>query len=246
MQPAILVFGGTGGIGAAIARALRNDGHAVHLAARDAGRLAALGAEIGAGHTACDVSEGDGITRAVAEAAERGGGALAGICYAVGTINLKPVARLTDADFERDFRVNALGAVKAVQAGLPALKAHAGTASVLLFSTVAVAQGFTAHASVAMAKGAIEGLTVALAAELAPKIRVNCIAPSLTRTPLAAALTGNEAMATAIAQMHPLQRLGEADDIAPLAALLLSDKAGWISGQIIGVDGGRSTLRTKG
>jgi NAD(P)-dependent dehydrogenase (short-subunit alcohol dehydrogenase family) len=167
------------------------------------------------------------------------------VAYAVGTINLKPVGRLSDQDFEQDFQINALGAVRAIQAALPVFKNQAA-ASVLLFSTVAVAQGFTAHASVAMAKGAIEGLTLALAAELAPKIRVNCIAPSLTKTPLAQALTSNDTMANAIAQMHALQRLGEADDIAPLASLLLSPEAGWITGQIIGVDGGRSTLRTKG
>jgi NAD(P)-dependent dehydrogenase (short-subunit alcohol dehydrogenase family) len=111
---------------------------------------------------------------------------------------------------------------------------------------VAVAQGFTAHASVAMAKGAVEGLTLALAAELAPKVRVNAIAPSLTRTPLARALTSSEQMAGAIAQMHAIPRLGEPDDIAALGAFLLSPEAGWITGQIIGVDGGRSTLRTKG
>ena len=97
-----------------------------------------------------------------------------------------------------------------------------------------------------MAKGAIEGLTLALAAELAPKVRVNCIAPSLTRTPLAATLTANESMANAIGQLHAMQRLGEGADIAPLAALLLGDDASWITGQIIGVDGGRSSLRTKG
>ncbi len=246
MQSITLVFGGSGGIGSATARALRAEGRAVHLAARDGARLEALAREIGASFTVADVGEGDDIRRAVEEASAAGGGALAGLCYAVGTINLKPVSRLSDADFERDFRINALGAAKAVQVALPALKAHQGTASVLFFSTVAVAQGFTAHASVAMAKGAVEGLTAALAAELAPKIRVNCIAPSLTRTPLAAALTGNPAMADAIAQLHPLQRLGEPEDVAPLAGLLLSERAGWITGQVIGVDGGRSTLRTKG
>jgi NAD(P)-dependent dehydrogenase (short-subunit alcohol dehydrogenase family) len=171
---------------------------------------------------------------------------LAGLVYAVGTINLKPISRLTPADFEKDFRINSLGAALATQAALPALKAYEGTASVVMFSTVAVAQGFTAHASVAMAKGAIEGLTLALAAELAPNIRVNTIAPSLTRTPLAKALTGNEQMATAIAQMHALPRLGEPEDIANLAAFLISEEAGWMTGQIIGVDGGRSSLRTKG
>ncbi|KAF0127923.1 MAG: short-chain dehydrogenase [Xanthobacteraceae bacterium] len=161
--------------------------------------------------------------------------------------SLKPVARLTDAEFLRDYELNALGAVRAVQAALPALKAHEGpTSSILLVSTVAVAQGFAAHASVSMAKGAVEGLTVALAAELAPKIRVNCVAPSLTRTPLAKALTGSETMANAIAALHAIPRLGEPDDVAALGALLLDAEAGWITGQIIGVDGGRSMLRTKG
>ncbi len=237
----VLIFGGTGGIGAALARRLREQGRAVHLAARDEAKLKALAAEIGATWTVSDVNDPAAIAQAVADAGE----GLDGLAYAVGTINLKPVARLSDADFESDFRVNALGAVRAVQAALPVFKKQE-SASVLLFSTVAVAQGFTAHASVAMAKGAIEGLTLALAAELAPKVRVNCIAPSLTKTELAKALTSNETMANAIAQMHALQRLGEADDIAPLGALLLSPDAGWITGQIIGIDGGRSALRTKG
>ena len=246
MTAPILIIGGTGGIGQAIARRLRAAGTPVHLAAREEQKLAALASEIGASYSLADVLLPETIAPAIEAAAAAGGGALAGLCYAVGTINLKPVGRLTQADFERDFRVNALGAALAVQATLPALKKAEGTASVLLFSTVAVAQGFAAHASVAMAKGAVEGLTLALAAELAPKIRVNCIAPSLTRTPLAAALTANEAMAGAIAQMHALGRLGEAEDIAPLAALLLSPEASWITGQVIGVDGGRSSLRTKG
>lgn len=244
MSDTILIYGGSGGIGSAVARAVRAKGLGVHLVGRDAARLEALAGELGGGFTAGDVGEDGTFGRATQEASA--GGALKGLVYAVGTINLKPVARLSEADFLKDFSVNALGAVKAIQAALPHLKQAEGTAGIVLFSTVAVAQGFAAHASVAMAKGAIEGLTLALAAELAPRIRVNCIAPSLTRTPLAAALTGNEAMAKAIADLHPLQRLGEPADIAPLAALLVSDEASWITGQIVGVDGGRSTLRTKG
>ncbi len=244
MAGTILIYGGSGGIGAATARALHDRDYRLHLVGRDVGRLKALAGEIGAGFTAGDVSD-DALFARAAEAASAGG-ALAGLVYAVGTINLKPVTRLSGEDFLKDFSVNALGAAKAIQAALPALKQAEGTAGIVLFSTVAAAQGFAAHASVAMAKGAVEGLTLALAAELAPKIRVNCIAPSLTRTPLAKALTGNEAMAKAIAELHPMQRLGEPEDIAPLAALLVSQEASWITGQIIGVDGGRSSLRTKG
>ncbi len=242
MADKILIYGGSGGVGAALARRLAAEGRALHLVGRDAGKLAALAAELGAGHSIADAEDASSFARVAAEA----GSGLAGLVYAVGSINLKPLARFSAADFERDFRLNAAGAALAVQASLPALKAHDGTASVVLFSTIAATQGFPAHVSVAMAKGRGGGLTLALAAELAPKVRVNAIAPSLTRTPLAKALTSSEAMATAIAQMHPIPRLGEPDDVAALASFLLSEQAGWITGQVIGVDGGRSTLRPKG
>ncbi|GGD18538.1 SDR family NAD(P)-dependent oxidoreductase [Aureimonas glaciei] len=159
---------------------------------------------------------------------------------------MKPFDRLTEADFLHDFQVNALGAAKVIQACLPALKAAEEGASIVLFSSVAVDQGFAAHASIAMAKGAVVGLVRSLAAELAPSIRVNAIAPSLTNTPLGAKIAASEKMAEAVAKMHPIPRLGRADDMAAMAALLLSPEGGWISGQVIGIDGGRSTLRVKG
>lgn len=238
-----IIIGGSGGIGSAIARQLRQQDQTPFLVGRNAEALKILAQELDTGYAVADVTDRQALTDAITSA----GPQINSITYAVGTINLKPLARLTDADFLRDFEVNALGAVRAVQAALPALKAaEAPTASILLFSSVAVAQGFTAHASIGMAKGAIEGLTMSLAAELAPKIRVNAIAPSLTKTPLAKPLTSNDAMATTIGGLHALQRLGEAEDIAALAALLLMPQSGWITGQVIGVDGGRSTLRTKG
>ena len=178
----------------------------------------------GAGFTAGDVTSADVFTRATQVASD--GGRIAGLVYAVGTINLKPLGRLTEADFEQDFRVNALGAAIAVQAALPALKAGDEPSSVVLFSTVAVAQGFASHASISMAKGAVEGLTLALAAELAPKVRVNAIAPSLTRTSLAQGLVSNETVANGIAQMHALPRLGTAEDIAALAAFWFQRRRG--------------------
>lgn len=238
----IIIVGGSGGIGSAVARRVAASGRALHLIGRDAARLSAIAAETGASHVVADVGDREALARAIAAA----GAVLGGLAYAVGSITLKPVSRISDDDIERDFRLNALGAFRAIQLALPALKANPDSSSVLLFSSIAVAQGFTSHASTGMAKGAVEGLTLSLAAELAPKLRVNCIAPSLTQTPLAAGLTANPQVASAIAALHPLQRLGEADDIAALAAFLLGPDSGWITGQVIGVDGGRSTLRTKG
>jgi NAD(P)-dependent dehydrogenase (short-subunit alcohol dehydrogenase family) len=129
---------------------------------------------------------------------------------------------------------------------LPALKKAPESASIVLFSSVAARQGFAFHASIGMAKGAIQGLTLSLAAELAPQIRVNAIAPSLTRTRLADGILANEQMASSIAGLHGLQRLGQPEDIGALAAFLVSSESLWITGQIIGVDGGRSSIRTKG
>ena len=242
MARKVLIYGGSGGIGSATARMLRDRGCDLHLVGRNEDSLTSIAAELGANSTIGDVTDADLFARVMQDA----GGSLDGLVYAVGTINLASLGRLSEVDFLQDFRVNALGAALAIQAALPALKKSTETASVVLFSSVAAQQGFTFHASISMAKGAIDGLTFALAAELAPKIRVNAIAPSLTRTPLGEKLLSSDRVTEAIAAMHPLGRLGTPEDIASLCAFLLSDEAGWMTGQIIGVDGGRSTLRTKG
>ena len=236
-----LIYGGAGGIGSAIARRLAKGGHQLHLSGRDAAKLAALAGELNCGFTAADVLEPGSVEKISGEA-----GAIDGLAFAVGSIKLKPLARLSEDDFLNDFKLNALSAARAVQAALPALKASFGTASVLLFSSIAVAQGFASHASVSMAKGAIEGLTRALAAELAPKIRVNAIAPSLTDTEIAKAITANQALSQAVAALHALPRIGAGEDMAGMAEILLTDAGGWITGQVIGIDGGRSRARTKG
>lgn len=241
----VVIYGGAGGIGGATARLLRARDVPLHLVGRDAGRLEQIASDLGeTGYTAGDVTDPSLFAR-VAEAA---GDRLGGLVYAVGTIQLAPLAKLSPERIEADFRINALGAFLAVQAAAKALKAGAGegTSGVVLFSTVAVAQGFANHASVAMAKGAVEGLALSLAAELAPAIRVNVVAPSLTRTPLAESITRNEALTSGIAGMHALQRIGEPEDVAELGAFLVGPQAGHITGQVIGVDGGRSRLRTKG
>ncbi len=167
---------------------------------------------------------------------------LNGIVYCPGSINLKPFARIKPNDFQDDFKLQVLGAIKVVQLVLPRLKAAANS-SIVLFSTVAVKMGFNFHAQVATSKGAIEGLSRSLAAEFAPKIRVNTIAPSLTDTPLAGKLLNSEEKKEANAMRHPLQKIGSAHEIADMAAFLLSDKSSWMTGQIIHLDGGMSSIK---
>ena len=165
-----------------------------------------------------------------------------GLVYCPGSINLKPFRGIKVADVMSEFELNALGAFKVIQAVLPKLKKSA-SASVVLFSTVAVRQGMPYHSSIGMAKGAVEGMTRSLAAEFAPSIRVNAVAPSLTDTPLATRLLSSDERRDSSAQRHPLKRVGTPADIASMAKFLLSDEASWITGQIMAVDGGMSALK---
>ena len=235
-----LIYGATGGIGSAIARKVVSQGAKVFLVARDAAKVEAVGNELSMPWLSADVLD----ENAFDAVAEQSPDVLDGLVYAVGNINLKSVKRLKPDDFVHDYRLHALGAARAVQTALPALEKGTDP-SVVFFSSVAAKLGFSMHASVGMAKGAVSGLTVALAAELAPRIRVNAIAPSLTQTKMAAPLISNAAMATAIAKQHPMQRLGEAEDIAALAVWMLGQESTWMTGQIIGLDGGRSSLAGK-
>lgn len=237
----VLIFGATGGVGSAVARQLVAEGTSVHLSGRSESRLRSLGEALSSATSQADALVEGALERAVADAGEQ----IEGLVYAVGSVTLKPLGRTTDADIIQDFRLNALGAARAVRAALPALK-RAGNASVVLFSTVAAGRGFAFHSSIAMAKGAVEALTRSLAAELAPKIRVNCIAPSLTRTSLTAGLVATAEAEAAMARAHPLQRIGNVDDIVSMTGFLLSDRASWITGQVFAVDGGRSTLAGSG
>lgn len=225
-----LLIGGNSGIGLATAELLKSQGHEILSASRSGERLAALG---------IPVQPFDALDPQPLDLPET----LDGLLYFPGTITLKPFHRLTSEDFLHDYRVNCLGAVHAIQQALPALK-KAPAASVVLFSTIAVAQGMAFHASIAAAKAAVEGLTKSLAAELAPKIRVNAIAPSLTDTPLASMLLGNDAKREAAAKRHPLQTVGEPAHVASLASFLLSEASSFITGQILRPDGGLSSVRT--
>ncbi|MEM9025142.1 MAG: SDR family oxidoreductase, partial [Bacteroidota bacterium] len=167
---------------------------------------------------------------------------LSGLVYCPGSINLKPFRGLSEEAFLEDWKINVLGAVRCLHHYEAALKAS-GHASVVLFSTVAVQTGMPFHASVAAAKGAVEGLTRSLAAEWAPTIRVNAIAPSVTDTPLAARLLRNERQMEAARERHPLKRYGAPEDIAGATAFLLSQEARWITGQVMAVDGGLGAIK---
>jgi NAD(P)-dependent dehydrogenase (short-subunit alcohol dehydrogenase family) len=165
-----------------------------------------------------------------------------GLVYCVGSINLKPFKRIKPENFLEDFSLQVVGAIKVLQRITPHFK-NSEAPSVVFFSTVAVQNGFNFHSQVSTSKGAIEGLTRALAAELAPAIRVNCIAPSLTQTPLASKLLSSEEKIEANDKRHPLGRIGQPEDLAQMAQFLLSSKSGWITGQVFGVDGGMSVVK---
>lgn len=238
MTDPIVIIGATGSVGSALAARLSGQGVALHLVARNGTALAAIAERFGASHQVADCTDDAALTAAVAAAGPR----IAGVAYCVGSIVMKPLKRASVEDFASTYALNVIGAARAVAAAEAGLRACEG--SVVLFSSVAARAGFPNHAVIGAAKAAVEGLCVALAAELAP-VRVNCIAPSLTRSKMAAGMTGNDAMARALAAQHPISRLGEPADGAALAAFLLSPDAGWITGQVIGVDGGRATLRTR-
>jgi 3-oxoacyl-[acyl-carrier protein] reductase len=221
-----LIVGHRGGIGSAITGLLLERGDAVIGLSRDVADLQHHNLR----QLQIDVLEWDGTGLP---------DALDGVVYAPGSINLKPFRSYRPEEFRADFELNALGAALTLQKAERALRAARGSA--LLFSTVAVGQGMSYHASIAMAKGAVEGLVRSLAAEWAPAVRVNGLAPSLTDTPLASKLLGTEARAAAAAERNPLKRVGQPNDLASAGLALLDNP--WITGQILGVDGGMSTIR---
>ncbi len=229
-----LVVGGSTGIGLALAGILKAQGANVIVACRhQSDELKALGVTF----LPLDVKN------AVADALSSLPEALNGVAYCPGTINLKPFHRITREEFQEDLNINVLGAVDVLQNTLKNLK-KADSASVVLFSTVAATLGMNFHSSIALSKAAIEGLGKSLAAEWANlHIRVNIIAPSLTNTPLANKLLGSDEKVENAGKRHPIGRIGTSEDIAEMAAFLLSDKSSWITGQTIGIDGGMGTLK---
>ncbi|HPF10597.1 MAG TPA: SDR family oxidoreductase [Flavobacteriaceae bacterium] len=225
----ILLVGGSYGIGQSLAQLLIAE-HRVIVASRTQGHLPPN----------CEYLPFDALNDDVAslQIPDK----LDGLVYCPGSINLKPFHLLKPNDFLQDLELNFLGLVKTTQALLPKLK-QSEQASLVFFSTVAVQSGMPFHTSIAAAKGAVEGFAKSLAAEYAPKFRVNVIAPSLTDTPLASKLLSSQDKKEKMATRHPLNRIGSSLDIAQMAAFLLSDNASWITGQTVAVDGGMGTLK---
>lgn len=229
MKKNILLIGGSHGIGLAVARMLAED-HNIIIASRTSPNLEHLNVT----HLEFDVTLDDITLLDLPDTID-------GLVYFPGSINLKPFRAIKQDDFQEDLQINFLSLVKVVQGLLPKLK-KSDQASLVFFSSVAVKVGMPYHTSVSASKGAIEGFSKALAAEYAPSFRVNVIAPSLTDTPLAGKLLSSEEKKQKMDMRHPLKRIGASEDIANLVVFLLSDKSSWMTGQVLGMDGGLSTI----
>ena len=239
MSNKILVFGGTGSIGKALSKKLKKDNYEPIILSRNEEELKVVSKEIDCDYKVCDVLDLEKVKNISEEFKDD----IYGIAYCVGSINLKPIKISKDEDYIESFKINTLGAINIIRLNYESLAKKNG--SILLYSTIAVKQGFTNHTIVSTAKGAIEGLTLSLAAEFAPKIRVNCIAPSLTEAKMTKKIISNDNIKRAIETMHPIPKIGSGEDFSDIGSFLLSGKNSWITGQIFHIDGGRSSLRLK-
>ena len=235
MSEKYLIIGATGSIGSSLAEQLYASGKEIHLVSRNEEETKSLSEKLNCSYTITDVLEEKFVDKIKSDIEE-----VNGIAYCVGSIDLKPFRMVTENDFNKCMKLNLYSAVELIKGYQESLKRNKG--SVVLFSTVAAQRGFTNHTIIASTKAAVEGLTVSLAAEFAPNIRVNCIAPSLTNSKIAEPMLKNKVLADGIAKAHPLKRIGEGKDSASLAKFLITEDSSWITGQIIAVDGGRSKL----
>ncbi len=238
-----LILAATSGIGTALARRIRGCGGKVIPAGRNAEKLAALGAELGEAGIGFDAASFESVERAVQDAAARHG-RLDGVALCSGSLLLKPAHLTTEAEYRAVMAANLDAAFATVRAAARAMMNTGG--SIVLVSSAAARIGLGNHEAIAAAKAGIIGLTLAAAASYAPRgIRVNCVAPGLTETPLTARITGNEASRKASESMHALGRIGSPEDVASAMAWLLDPENAWVTGQVIGVDGGLGTVRTR-
>ena len=237
MNAKYLIFGATGSIGSSLANQLKKSGYDnIHLVARKNTELENISENLGYTFSVADVLEDGFVEKIKAEIED-----IKGIAYCVGSIDLKPIKNVTEKVFNKCMKLNLYSAFDIIKGFQENLKKNKG--SIVLFSTVAAKRGFSNHSIISSTKAAVEGLTVSLAAEFAPYIRVNCIAPSLTKSKISEPILKNAPIAEGIAKAHPMKRIGEGKDAAAMAKFLLTDESSWITGQIIGVDGGRSSIK---
>ena len=232
-----LIIGATGAVGKSLAKIIKKDNNEAHLVAKNETEVSKLAEETGCKFTVADVQDPEFIEILDKNLSSE---EIHGIAYCVGSIDLKPLNLVSKKDYLKSLEINFFPVVDLIRKFQEKLKKN--KASIVLFSTVAAKQGFPNHSIISPVKAAIEGLTISLASELSPSIRINCIAPSLSNSKMAEKLLKNPKISEAIAKQHPLKRLGEGSDSAALAKFLLSDESSWITGQIIGVDGGRSNI----
>ena len=237
MSKKILIFGATGSVGSSLTKLIKESSMDAHLIGKNEDEISNLKDQTGFSYSIADVTDQNFI-----ETIDKDldGLEISGIAYCVGSIDLKPLNLVSKKDYLKSFELNLFPIVEIIKKYKDNLKKN--KSSVVLFSTVAVKQGFPNHSIISPVKASLEGLTVSLAAELAPNVRVNCIAPSLSKSKMAGKILSNPKIAEGIAKQHPLKRVGEGNDSAALARFLLSDESSWITGQIIGVDGGRSNV----
>ena len=237
MSNKILIFGATGAVGSSLSKLLKGSSSDCHLIGKNEEEVSNLANETGHSFTITDVLEDNFIDKVEQDLS---GSEVSGIAYCVGSIDLKPINLISKKDVLKCFSLNLFPLYDIIKKFQQNLKKNKG--SIVLFSTVAVKQGFPNHSIISPVKASLEGLTVSLASELSPYVRVNCIAPSMSNSKMANKILKNPKIAEGIAKQHPLKRLGEGNDSASLAKFLLSDESSWITGQIIGVDGGRSNV----
>ena len=235
MSEKYLIVGATGSIGSNLSEKLCSSGYKVHLIGRDKSQIKSLSEKLNSSYTVADVLN-DGFVDNIKSDIDD----VKGIAYCVGSIDLKPLRLTSESDFNKCMKLNLYSAIELIKGYQESLKKNNG--SIVLFSTVAAQRGFTNHSIIASSKAAVEGLTVSLAAEFAPNIRVNSVALSLTNSKIAQPMLKNTAIAQGIAKAHPLKRIGEGKDGAALAKYLLTEESSWVTGQVIAVDGGRSKL----
>jgi len=244
--PVMVIVGGSGGIGSATARRLSAQGCRVVLAARNAERLQAVADEIGAEPLTLDARDGAAVD-AMIQTVHARHGRIDGVVNCAGSILLKPAHSITDQEFADTLAINLTTAFNLLRASTRLMMRQAGGGSIVLCSSVAARRGLLNHEAIAAAKAAVEGLALAAAASYARSgVRVNCVAPGLTRTELTRGLIQNEAVAKASAGLHPLGRIGEASEVASAICWLLDREQSWVTGQVIGVDGGLGHVQSRG